>query len=109
MASGRSTFQHRMRRDRTPTVDLSALADLIERQARELADLREAATVWQLRARQAEDKLLELAAGPVVTDTQPDPAPDPAPDTPGSPLSHEPGQTRRISWWRRWWRRWWRF
>jgi hypothetical protein len=83
--------------DRTPTVDLSPLADLIERQARELADLREAASVWQLRARQAEDKLLELAAGPDVTDTQL----DPAPDTTGSPLSHETGPARRISWWRR--------
>lgn len=85
--------------DRTPTVDLTSLADLIERQARELADLREAAAIWQIRARQAEDKLLELAAGPVVTDTQP----DPAPDTPGASLSHDVKPTRRVSWWRRLW------
>ncbi len=84
--------------DRTPTVDLSPLADLIERQARELAALREAAAIWQIRARQAEDTLRELAAGPVVTDTQP----DPAPDTPGSPQTSETGPTRRRSWWRRW-------
>jgi len=49
--------------DRTPTVDLSPLADLIERQARELADLREAATIWQIRARQAEEQLKQLTAG----------------------------------------------
>jgi len=59
-------------RDRTPTVDLTPLADLIERQAKELADLREAAAVWQIRARQAEEKLLELSAGWVSSDTSPD-------------------------------------
>ena len=39
--------------DRMPTVDLAPLADLIERQAREIAQVREAAAVWQLRALQA--------------------------------------------------------
>ncbi|MGI8485785.1 MAG: hypothetical protein ACR2OU_16180, partial [Thermomicrobiales bacterium] len=85
--------------DRTPTVDLSPLADLIERQARELADLREAAAIWQIRARQAEDKLLELTAGPVATDPQP----DTSSDAPGSSLSHTTEPTRRRAWWRRLW------
>ncbi len=72
---------------------------LIERQGKELADLREAATVWQLRAQQAEEKLLELTAGPAETVIQP----DPSPDAPKSFLSHEPEVTRRIPWWRRLW------
>ena len=33
------------------SVDLAPLADLIERQVRELAEMREAAAVWQVRAR----------------------------------------------------------
>ncbi len=71
-------------RDRTPTVDLTPLADLIERQATELADLREAAAVWQIRARQAEEKLLELSVGTVSSDTPP-----------GAPGSSETVATKR--------------
>ncbi len=52
--------------DRMPTVDLAPLADLIERQAKELADLREAAAIWQIRARQAEEQLKQLSAGNVM-------------------------------------------
>ena len=58
--------------DRTPTVDLAPLADLIERQANELADLREAATIWQVRARQAEEQLKVLTAGNVAPETSPE-------------------------------------
>lgn len=82
-----------------PVVDLSPLVELIERQGKELADLREAATLWQLRARQAEDKLLELQAGPVATDHQP----DKSQDAPQSSLSQETGPTRLGAWWRKLW------
>lgn len=78
-------------------VDLSPLVELISRQAKELADLREAATVWQLRARQAEDKVLALTAGPVATD----PHPDTSSDAPGASLSHDVEPTRLVAWWRR--------
>jgi len=44
-------------------IDLTPLADLIERQARELAEMREAAAVWQERARILENRLLALSAG----------------------------------------------
>ena len=58
--------------DATPTVDLAPLADLIERQAKELADLREAAAIWQVRARQAEERLLQLTAGETPPETAPE-------------------------------------
>ena len=58
--------------DRMPTVDLSPLADLIERQAKELADLREAAAIWQVRARQAEEQLKQLTAGNVASENAPE-------------------------------------
>ena len=64
-------------------VDLAPLAELIERQGRELAEMREAAAVWQIRARQAEERLLELSAGETAPETRQ--------DTPGSPRSDDPG------------------
>ncbi len=85
--------------DQHPTIDLAPLVTHIATLENQVQRLTEAAAIWQVRARQAEDKLLELAAGPVATDTQP----DPAPDTPGSPLSHATGPARRRSWWRRLW------
>jgi hypothetical protein len=71
-------------------VDLTPLAELIERQARELAEMREAAAVWQIRARQAEARLEALEAG----ETQAEPGrdeteqkPEPSTIAPGSSQS----------------------
>jgi len=50
-------------------VDLAPLMELIERQGKGLADLREAAAVWQIRARQAEDQLKQLSAGETPPET----------------------------------------
>lgn len=82
--------------DRMPTVDLAPLADLIERQAKELADLREAAAIWQVRARQAEEQLKQLTAGDV--------APDTPPEAPGSPQTNDPAPTGIRAWVKRLWR-----
>jgi len=82
--------------DRMPTVDLAPLADLIERQAKELADLREAAAIWQVRARQAEEQLKVLTAGNV--------APDNAPEATESPESDGSTPTGIWTWVRRVWR-----
>jgi len=46
-------------------VDLAPLADLIERQTGEIRRLSESATMWQIRAMQAEEKLRQLTAGSV--------------------------------------------
>ncbi len=68
--------------DRTPTVvDLAPLTDLIERQAQELQRLTEAATMWQMRARQFEERLQALTVGETPPETVPEP--------PGSPQANE--------------------
>ncbi len=90
----------------TSVVDLAPLADLIERQAKELADLREAATIWQIRARQAEEQLKALTAGTSEPETTPeiirfDPyAPQ---ETPQLLQASEPAPTGIAAWFRRLW------
>lgn len=76
-------------------IDLSPLADLIERQARELAEMREAAAVWQIRARQAEDQLKQLTAGPIESET--------LPEAIESPQTSDPAPTGVLAWWKRLW------
>ena len=49
-----------------PIVDLAPLAEMIERLHGENQRLTEAATMWQVRARQAEDRLQALEAGPIA-------------------------------------------
>lgn len=81
------------------TVDLAPLTDLIRDQNRRIEELSSAAAFWQIRARQAEEQLLQLQAGPVVTDTPP----DTSSDAPGASLSHAVAPTRLVAWWRRFW------
>ncbi len=88
--------------DATPIVDLAPLADLIERQAKELADLREAAAIWQIRARQAEEQLKQLTAGTTDSDTEPELN---TVDAEGPQLLQErdPAPTGVLAWWKRLW------
>jgi hypothetical protein len=58
--------------NRTSTVDLTPLTDLIERQAHDLADARAAATLWQSRARTLEDRLLAIEPGTMATEGAPE-------------------------------------
>jgi hypothetical protein len=82
--------------DRTPTVvDLTPLTKLIERQAKELADLREAGTFLTIRNRHLEDQLKQLSAG--------ESAPSTTPEAPGSPRSDDQGPQGVRGWWKRWW------
>ena len=62
-------------------IDLAPMVSLIERQARELAEYREAAAVWQERARILEQRLLQLTAGTTS---------EPAPEAPESLVRDEP-------------------
>jgi hypothetical protein len=48
------------------------MVSLIERQAREVAEYREAAAVWQERARTLEQRLLQLTAGNVMPENAPE-------------------------------------
>ncbi len=83
--------------DIVPGFDLTPMVSLIERQARELAEYREAAAVWQERARTLEQRLLQLTAGESET--------EPATNAVESPQTSEPepqGFWERV---RRFWSR----
>jgi hypothetical protein len=49
--------------DHRPTIDLTPMVDHIAVLEDQVQRLTEASTMWQVRARQAEDKLLQLQAG----------------------------------------------
>jgi hypothetical protein len=82
--------------DIVPGFDLTPLADLIERQAKELADLREAAAFWQVRAHQAEEQLKQLSAGETPPET--------SPEATGASPANDRGTGRIWAWVKRAWR-----
>jgi excisionase family DNA binding protein len=57
--------------DRTPIVDFVPLVDHIAGLERQVQQLTEAATVWQFRALQAEERLQQLTAGDASGATKP--------------------------------------
>ncbi len=57
--------------------------------------LTEASTIWQVRARQAEEQLKQLTAGNV--------APETSPEAGESPETNDPAPTGVLAWWRRLW------
>ncbi len=81
--------------------DLSPLVDLIDRQGAEIARLTEAATVWQMRSRQAEERVLALEARVAEADAGED-APLAAPGAPGAPEPAGAAQSPSRPWWRFW-------
>ncbi len=85
--------------DRTPTVDLSPLVSHIATLEEQVQRLTEASTMWQVRARQAEDQLKQLTAGPTDTQT----TPENATLIPGSPRSDENAPTGVLAWVKRLW------
>jgi excisionase family DNA binding protein len=76
--------------DRVPGLDLTPMVSLIERQARELAEYREAAAVWQDRARTLEQRLLQLTART---------------DAPGGAVGSTENDDNPLKGIRRWWRK----
>jgi len=78
------------------------MVSLIERQAREVAEYREAAAVWQERARTLEQRLLQLTAGTTDSDSEPEPN---TVDAEGPQLLQErdPAPTGVWAWWQRLW------
>jgi hypothetical protein len=87
--------------DQAPPVDLAPLAAVISDLTRENRQLAEAATAWQIRAMQAEERLTQLTAG---HDGDGD-APDAPPAAPGATETPEPKPITSAPWWRRWMRR----
>jgi len=82
-----------------PGVDLRPVMDHIARLEGEVRQLAEAATVWQVRAVQAEEKLKALGAGDAPTE---EPSPAPPPDRDGET---RPATAALMPRWRRWLRR----
>ncbi len=94
MASGREPDGSRtsgQERSEAPGRDLQPLADVIERLHAENVRLTEAATVWQLRAVQAEKHLARLAAGELAPDLGAD-SQTASPEPPGAPEPINEGQ-----------------
>ncbi len=79
------------------TIDLAPLVDHIAGLERQVQQLTEAATGWQIRARQAEDRLEALTAGEIVPATVPEP--------PGSSERDETGLRGVWGRLREWWGR----
>jgi len=89
-----------------PPVDLSPLVDLVAELTRKNADLTEAATVWQFRARHLEEQLKQLTAGDSAeTETARVEAPVARPEAFGSTPAPDAPQSSQGSTARSWWRR----
>ncbi|MGI8405481.1 MAG: hypothetical protein ACR2OE_12090 [Thermomicrobiales bacterium] len=76
--------------------DLTPLVDHIASLEEQVQRLTEVTTMWQIRARQAEEQLLQLQAGPDAVDPQPETLAD-------VPKPQEVEPVRQRSWWRRLW------
>jgi len=104
MIARHDTTHHTMPRDTTardrPTIDLSPLVNLVERQTAEIQRLTEASTLWQERARTLEQRLLAIEAGAVPVDRDREEA---APEAVESLQASDPGPTGVLAWWRRLW------
>lgn len=86
---------NRTRQDVPSAVDVTPLVDHIAQLEEKVERLTEASTMWQIRARQAEERLMQLTAG----ETEPD-APTMAP---GSSESDAPAPPGIRTWLRRLW------
>ena len=84
-----------------PGVDLRPVIDHIARLEGEVRQLTEAATVWQVRALQAEEKLKALGAG----DGPAQAAPQASPSAPGAAEPAGQGADASVPWWK-FWERW---
>jgi hypothetical protein len=88
------------------SVDLKPLVEMIERLHEENRRLIEASTLWQVRARQAEEQLAALESGPISSmpqDANPGPLRGDLRAEASEPL--KPVSDRLALRWRAWWRR----
>ena len=81
--------------DRMWTVDLAPLVSHIATLEDQVQRLTEASTMWQIRARQAEEQLKQLTAGNV--------APANAPEAAGASPANDRGTSGVRAWMRRLW------
>jgi hypothetical protein len=83
-----------------PPVDLTPLVDLVADLTRRNAELTEAATIWQVRARQLEDQLKQLTAGETAQEV-PQRSPQGAGEAQATSTTHDTSQPPQRPWWRR--------
>jgi len=101
--TSRPTTEHVAQHDTTPRdIDLEPLASVIRDQNHRIEELAAAAAFWQVRAHQAEEQLLQLSAGNVASDTEPEPN-TVDPEGPQLLQTSEPAPTGVLAWWRRLW------
>ena len=88
--------------DHQPTIDLAPLVSHIATLEDQVQRLTEASTMWQIRARQAEEQLLQLPAGTTDSDIEPEPN---TVDAEGLQLlqTSDPAPTGVLAWWKRLW------
>jgi hypothetical protein len=90
----------------TPRVDLHPLVDHIARLEGKVQELTEAATVWQFRALQAEERVRALEAGPLIAPEATVTANEKRREAITSTTTDDPGLTKASLWdrFRRWYR-----
>jgi len=85
-----------------PTVDLAPLVSHIATLEDQVQRLAEASTMWQIRARQAEEQLKQLTAGNVAPETDQEPGRI-DPEAPQVLQESDPAPTGVLAWWKRLW------
>jgi hypothetical protein len=95
-ATDQPTNQARRPTDHQPTSDLAPLVSHIATLEDQVQRLTEASTMWQIRARQAEEQLKVLTAGETPPET--------SPEALESPPANDPAPTGLGAWWKRLWR-----
>jgi hypothetical protein len=89
--------------DHRPTIDLAPMVNHIATLEEQVQRLTEASTMWQVRARQAEEQLLQLTAGEgELASSQDSPTIDAQPFRPLQAIDEAPTGIR--SWMKRLWR-----
>jgi len=100
--SGRPTNHATTQATDQPTIDLAPLVSHIAALEDQVQRLTEASTMWQIRARQAEEQLKQLMAGNVVSDNAPQSNTVDA-ERPQLLQESDPGPTGVLAWWKRLW------
>jgi len=88
--------------DRMPTVDLAPLVSHIATLEDQVQRLTDSNTMWQIRARQAEEQLKQLTTGNVAPENALEPNTVDA-EAPQLPQESDPTPTGALGWWKRLW------
>ncbi len=101
-ATNQTTNHGSQQTDHQPTIDLAPLVDHIATLEDQVQRLTEATTMWQIRARQAEEQLKALSAGTSETNTDQEPG-GIDPEQPQVLQESDPAPMGLVAWWKRVW------